>query len=147
MPSKVDFSKIVGAVATKEDALLWLDEIQMVEDSLYKVGGEHALSAIRESSARLLEEVTKEGDKKGVLEELRKVLGSLNYVQLEVAKELSRGGVGRVKEWIESNVGKETKLDVVVNPSLVAGVRVIYKGRVYDYSINKWWPKGGAATS
>ncbi len=49
----------------------------------------------------------------------------------------TRDELKRLHSWFSANFDKKVSLDIKVDKSLVAGVMLAYKGRIYDYSLVK----------
>ena len=69
--------------------------------------------------------------------ELEKKLRSLPEIKLGIAFYPSDSFINRISLWFEKEFGQKTILDITVNPKIVAGATIEYKGNWRNFSIAK----------
>lgn len=137
------YSEILTTIITKQDLELMLTEIDKLESSLYG-SGKKSFDEVMKSSVRystylaFSEYISKNPsvDKKNMLIEIKKELSELTEVELTLAFEPSQEILSEVISWLRQNVSK-SYLNLKINPDIVAGAVVVYKGKYKDYSLAK----------
>ena len=70
-----------------------------------------------------------------VLKKLRGEYTSIEIVKVDLAFEPSERFMAMLKNWIQNNIGSNVVLDLHVNPKLLGGALITYKGLYKDFSI------------
>lgn len=78
-----------------------------------------------------------EKDKLSEFEELEKAIKTVPVVNLTVAVSLSSEEVAEVLERIKKMFKKEIFLELRIDPNIVGGLIIVWKGMVLDYSVRK----------
>ena len=81
------------------------------------------------------------------IEVIRKALAACETVILHIAFKPKLSILARIVEAIETALGQKVLLDIHVNPSLIAGAVIEYKGLYRDYSFIKKYKEKQLATS
>ena len=101
------YSEMLDRVITKEDVDAQIEAIDIVGDSLQRTRNK----------------------------ELRKWLMGLAICDLTLAFEPTREIVRDLVRWVRKNLEKEAVLRVTVDPEVVAGAEIAFKGRYKDLTV------------
>lgn len=69
------------------------------------------------------------------LEFLRDNLTSFNKVNLQIAFDPSEKIISKISQWFEENLKEKVILNFEINPRIIGGVIVEYKGKIFDFSL------------
>ncbi len=138
-----EFSKLAENVLTKEDLISLLEEIDFVENLIFKEKEKKLSEKIERKVSFDLENFVKELEKKEKLENLKEVekifenlkkyLLSLPQIKLKIAFEPKRD----FQEKIAKIFDKKLILDFEVDPEIIGGVIVEYEGKIFDFSLKR----------
>lgn len=101
---------------------------------------------LKESCQKIEEELKKIGSQKeeknfeklnSFLKLLRERLISLPEIHFEVAFELPKDTILKISNWFEEKIGKKFIFDFRINPKIVGGAVIEYKGKILDFSLRK----------
>lgn len=130
-------------IRTSEEAALLDEELAELEKKLYTssvISLEKLLGDARASTSALLTQSLK-GETAPTRDVLLKTINSLQeqltslpVVQITIAREPSNNTIDIIAAWFASNVG-ELLLTIFVNPKLIAGIQIAFKGRYKDLSL------------
>ena len=140
------FIEIEKRVKTKRDLLFYLEKIDITIELMSKnIEGdsfEKFKNEIGEGLSNILLKIEEEKKIKDpeqqifFLELLRDHLISLPQIRLEVAFYPNERTVSKISEWIEKETGKKI-LEFKVNPTIIGGAIIEYRGRRVDFSLLK----------
>lgn len=102
-----DLKDLSEKIRTKEELIFFLEEI-----------ANKKIDSEREGLAKLEEK-----------------LRSLPEAKLEIAFLPSNDFLNRASQWFEKELGQKTILDITVNPKVVAGAIIEYRGNWRDFSL------------
>lgn len=71
------------------------------------------------------------------LEELRKEIGSLPEINLQIAFDPSEEVIWGISRWFEEKLQRKFILNFEIKPRIIGGAIVEYKGKVLDFSLRK----------
>lgn len=137
------YFEMLKTITTKEEAIKLADEIDVLLASYYKKGeggfNQVLSSGVRAKTASLLKEMlfVKGSDYGKLLEGLKDELKGMESVKITVALDLSEKTMERIGVWVKENVGEGAVAEFFVNPSIIAGATIAYKGRYKDFSLEK----------
>lgn len=120
MQNENEFSKRLELLRTKAERDLFVEEIEQMENSLYKGKG-----------LELSEE------KKQMLSEVMNKAKALKVVSLTLAIPPRRETVEAVWRWLKQNLGIDLLIEIEVDSELIAGAQVAFNGRFIDASLKK----------
>lgn len=101
------FSEMLDLVITKEDVDAQIEVIDIVGDSLHRTRNK----------------------------ELRKWLMGLPVCDLTIAFEPTKEVLRDLGRWVRKNLNKEAVLRVAVDPGVIAGAEIAFKGRYKDLTV------------
>ncbi|MCX6759693.1 MAG: F0F1 ATP synthase subunit delta [Candidatus Nealsonbacteria bacterium] len=140
-----DFAK---KIKTKEELIFYLEEIAQIRQIIFKdkdiplskkverkVDGE--FRKFLEISEK--EEVISKnpGQQSSFFQELEKYLQSLPEIKLEIAFSPDDNSLDRISQWFEKELGQKIILDLIINPRVVGGAIIDYRGNWRDFSLAK----------
>jgi F0F1-type ATP synthase delta subunit len=140
-----DFAK---KIKTKEELIFYLEEIAQVRQIIFK-DKEASLSKKVEGKVsgefkKFLERLEKEevisknpGQQFSFFQELEKYLQSLPEIKLEIAFSPDDNSLDRISQWLEKELGQKIILDLIINPRVVGGAIIEYRGNWHDFSLAK----------
>lgn len=91
----------------------------------------------KEEAIFYLEELARKKTREEGTAELEKKLRSLPEIKLEIAFSPEDGFLNRMSDWLEKELGQKTILDITVNPKIVTGAIIEYRGNWRDFSSAK----------
>ena len=142
------FEDLTKKIITKEDLILFLEEINLLEQVFFKnieaPLWERAKGKVRKEFRDELQKLEKGGIISGspeqqfsFFDELKKELQKIPQAKLEIAFEPSEDFLLRIKRWFKEENHQEVILDVTINPRVVGGVIIEYQGRYCNFSLAK----------
>lgn len=141
------FSQISQEIITQEDLLSFLDDINTTKKAIFQNPSKPLSQKIQNKTSREFQEVLKRlltpplsRDKRKqieLLDELRNYLLSLPKIKLTLAFQPNKEFLKQISKWLQKEVGQKIILDIFVNPHIVSGVIIEYKGKYLDFSLIK----------
>ena len=134
------FSEILDSlVRTKEEANLFLSEVEALERSLYKIGEGDFNSTlqkdVRAKTAGVIVQLTGSGDRGLILKTLKAKINTLTYLNLTIAFEPTEDAIGRIHNWVKQNLGEGICLNLTIDKKILGGAVVEYKGKVASFTL------------
>jgi hypothetical protein len=143
------YQKLLTILRTSEDIALFSSEVEQLQQTVYRTdngGLEQLLSTrVSVSVAKVIEEILQE-EKIGFadyerLSELFPALLAISHklplLQLTFGVEPSRQFIWEVSEWVRKHMVPDGVLQIQIDNKILGGVKVIYKGWLWDYSLEK----------
>lgn len=142
------FDELIKKIKTKEELIFFLEEVAKARQTIFK-DKELLLSKKVEGKVsgefrELIERLEKEGiisenrrQQSVILEKLEKELQSLPEIKLEIAFSPDDNFLKRISQWFEKELGQKIILDLTINPKIVAGAIIEYRGNWRDFSLAK----------
>src|SRR5260221_8972192 len=135
------FSEIMSLVSTKDDFNIIDGEINILSESLFKLGQNSFESALKNSVSKETSEIVSklvlENDKKEVISSLKEILKKAEFVELVVAVELSSKFTTKIASLVKKSISQNAVLDIKVDKNVIAGAIFSFRGKYLDLSINK----------
>jgi len=145
---KKTFEDLAKKIKTKEELIFYLEEIAQVRQIIFK-DKEVSLSKKVEGKVsgefkKFLERLEKEEvisknpeQQSSFFQELEKYLQSLPEIKLEIAFSPDDNSLNRISQWFEKELGQKIILDLIINPRVVGGAIIDYRGNWRDFSLAK----------
>ena len=117
--------------------------IQKLRESLFKKEGfgKTLKNKIPLKYSPLLNSYIKSGVGKegfeGSLNSLEEYLKNLKEINITLAFEPSEKITDKIYAWVAKNVGQEVIINLAIEPKILGGVILSYKGLYFDYSLSK----------
>lgn len=132
---------ISDLVRTKDEHILLEAELLVLEKAFFtndKNASENALSKVRTKTAdyiesKLAEKISFEDAVKQMKDDLEKCL----TLELTIACEPSRHLIDNISAWLKTNTNMPIVLDILYDPSLIAGAKIAFAGKYLDASFTK----------
>ena len=136
------YSDIISLVRTTRDRDILLSEIESLKNSMYetKNGGFDAAlkSEVRSEVAAILRTKKDSGqDMEKFVEGLATAAKALEELKLELAFDPTDETLETILHWVSQNVGEGYLLDIKVNPKILGGAKIAFKGKYFDGSLIK----------
>lgn len=141
------FSQISQEIITQEDLLSFLDDINTTKKAIFQDPSKPLLQKIQNKTSRGFQEILKQllatplfrGKRKQIefLDELRNYLLSLPKIKLTLAFQPNKEFLKQISEWLQKEVGQKIVLNIFVNPHIVGGAIIEYKGKYLNFSLIK----------
>jgi hypothetical protein len=140
---QIDFSEFFS---TKTEANDFLTTLTTITDTIFQTGF-HLETALSEKfgvtiSDRLLSlmrqnniNIQSRDELKIFLQKMHDTISILPVLSLTVAFEPQGRTLKALSEWFVINIKKQVLFDFTVDPKLVAGATLTYKGKFFDFSI------------
>jgi len=139
------FSQISQEIITQEDLLSFLDDINTTKKAIFQDPSKPLLQKIQNKTSRGFQEILKQllatplfrGKRKQIefLDELRNYLLSLPKIKLTLAFQPNKEFLKQISEWLQKEVGQKIVLNIFVNPHIVGGAIIEYKGKYLNFSL------------
>lgn len=136
------YKDILQNIRTKDEAEKLLEEIETLEESLYKDHGstfEEVLNKkIRNWVKVEIEKLLSSGkSNKEVLENLKNKIEDVSFLKLSIAFEPTSAGIDSFFDFVKEHAGSNVLLDITYDPAILGGAQVSYKGEYRDLSLKK----------
>lgn len=142
----MDYSVLFDLIITRSEANEVIRQLEALAESLYEIK-----NSVEENMDKILTQEVKEAlrrvcrengvDFKNVLafqkflENLKEALASLPAAKLTFAFEPKAGTVKKIAVWLENNLKEKVLIETEVNPAIVGGLLIEFKGNYKDYSL------------
>jgi F0F1-type ATP synthase delta subunit len=127
------FSDFLSQTLLKEDVDLVLEELELLLGSFYGIGEKGIKFALENKIRKTTAETVKSASETEV-RETKEQLENLSVVSLALAFEPSLLQLKTIVDWIRSNGVPDCVLDLRIDPKIIAGAIVSYKGKYKDLS-------------
>jgi F0F1-type ATP synthase delta subunit len=137
------YSELLSHIITTQDAALLKQEIGLLQDSTYKTKAdafaETLKTQVRQWVADAIEaelhteKIAPDKYLSGLLDELKKNAS----IQMNIAFEPTRQNIEKIHDWLFRQLGIPVVLDLVYDPQVIAGAKLAYNGKYYDFSLGK----------
>lgn len=142
------FEEIIKKIRTKEELIFFLEEIATLRQIIFKdretLLSKKAEGRVSEELKKLIEKLEREGaifeshkEQSAFLEELEKKLQSSPMIKLEIAFSPNNSCLDRISQWLKKELGQKTILDLTINPEIIGGVIIEYRGNWRDFTLAK----------
>lgn len=128
------YSSILGQIHTTADRDTLLEGLEALLANLYSKKAE---SESLEIPPELEREYQAASDKKEFLKALTRELSNLKTLRITTSLRLNRGILENISKWIKTNVDPNLILEIEVDPSIIGGMVIEYKGIYKDYSLSR----------
>ena len=140
--------ELVGQVVTREDFILLSEEINQVEKLIFKEVNiplsEKVKGKTREEFRDFLKKIEKENShflnpnqQLSFFQNLKKNLKNIPQLKLELAFQPSAEFLLKIKQWFKEKNRQEVILDLLINPEIVGGAIIEYRGKYKNLSVEK----------
>jgi len=139
------FSNALSLARTKNDISILSDEIDILRNTLYQPEGSKGKDKVRATTLQSVEKDLKQGEleKEDYFIGLTKALDELQEVVIEIALEPTEELIEEVSQWVKANIGPSVVINFKINPALLAGATISFKGKFMDYSLSSQLTKRG----
>lgn len=135
-------------IITKEDLIILFEEINLTEGFIFKDIGvllsEKLKGKTREEFRGLVEKLEKENSffrspnqQFSFFRNLKKNLKKIPQPKLELAFQPSIEFLLKIKQWFKEKNQREVILDLSINPEIVGGAIIEYRGKYLNLSVGK----------
>ncbi len=142
------FKKFAEKIRTKEELIFYLEQIVKAKQLTFKAKNTFLSEKVKRKVSEDLREFLEEREREEIisrdaekqfsfLEKLENYILSFKPIKLEIAFLPDERTVREVSQWIEEKVGRKVILDITVNPKIVGGAIIEYKGNWRDFSLAK----------
>lgn len=115
-----------------------ITELESIASSLFETKtNTDVMNGVRASTASAVESLfsaQKDKDREELLRATIEELKDTREIELTLAFEPTRAVLSKIAIWLRENVDKNIVIATVVDPRVVAGVKIAYKGKYHDYS-------------
>lgn len=135
-----EIASILRGVRTRRDQVKLLMQLDELAAVVFKTGSdtwEKALgSTVSEDVAVIISNMIKQGEEpQKILRKIIDAVKNLPVVKITLAVNPSIEMTDKITHWIGQNLSAEIILEIVVDESIVGGVKISYLGNYGDYSI------------
>lgn len=138
-------SEILSRVGTVDEQQWLLEELQALENSLYKTGEGNWEAVVNsrlgsEFAGIIFKEINDAGiDKKKYLRELMVAVKAMKTIKVTIAINPTKNLVSNITEWVKRNLNAGIIVSVETDKSIIGGARIAFNGKYSDYSLKKIW--------
>ena len=141
--------RVQDYIYTKEDLNLFIQDTEKISDLVFK----NPKLPLREKIEKSKEKISNKfydfflelsqdnhSDKEKILKELEETkeeLLKLPVLKIQLAFSPTPSFIKEISDWLKRNLKKKVLLDVEVNPVIVGGAILEYRGRYLDLSLKK----------
>ncbi len=141
--------RVQDYIYTKEDLNLFIQDAEKISDLVFK----NPKLPLREKIEKSKEKISNKfydfflelsrdnhSDKERILKELKETkeeLLKLPVLKIQLAFSPTPSFIKEISNWLKRNLKKKVLLDVEVNPAIVGGAILEYRGRYLDLSLKK----------
>lgn len=135
------FSDLFINIKTTEDQILYLELIDTLIDSLYRLGDSGFDSTLRaQFPVEVAESIKKvitdsKLGREETLKKLRKEIANLRPINIELAFSPSKESIERIYSWLNSNCTPGFVIQVITNPRVIGGATITHNGKFFNGSI------------
>ena len=137
------YSDILLTVYSVEDQIRLLQEIDILLDSMYKLG-KSSFEATMKTSVRLpTQEMLTSAitgskmDPQDFLQNLRTQIANLKQVDIQIAYQPSVDSLHQIHDWIAQTESRGFVLSYTHDPSLIGGAVVSFRGKSFNGSLKE----------
>jgi hypothetical protein len=134
------YNAFIQKVKTRQDVYKLQDEVDLLLKALYQNKDKYddvLNNSIRNWVAELiLEEVEK--NKVSIdnyLQGLKRQLESVKAINLTISFEPTPSAIENICNWVRQNLGQGIVINFVIDPKIIAGAIISYKGKYIDLSL------------
>ena len=151
------YSKVLDLVHSREDFNLIGSDLDLLNESLFETKNNNfdvvISSLIHKDLASLVLALVPNENRKKVLDNLRKELEKIRFMEISLAVKPSYKLVSSIFEYVNKNINQRISkactfgkskacpfriaIDIKVDPSIIAGALISYEGRFFDGSLLK----------
>ena len=142
-----DFEIFTKNLFSSEDISAFTDQIELARGLIYRASGSSFLEKVAGKVSGDFEQAVSNLESQGKLpkapEELDKFLNSLDgfveklpRVKIKLAFSPGREFLAKVSGWFEKELGQKIILDISLEPKIIGGMVIEYKGQYRDYSLS-----------
>jgi F0F1-type ATP synthase delta subunit len=128
-------------VLTKEDLMTFLEEVQILKDSLFQSGPQAFELALADKvRSKIGPAITADlkdfpGDKQEYLQEIGEYMEGLPQIELTIGYEPTPEAVTRMVQYLRTLAGKPVTVSLLVSPAIMGGATIVSDGNFRDYSL------------
>ncbi len=134
---------ILKYITTKEDLYEFIDLLDTLVENAFKKGSSFSKTLDKASGQKFSAAIKRIGNGKSpeqiqdILNKLKQEAEKVNFLSLTIAIEPSEELLTSLSKWAEKNFDNKVIFDITVNPDIVGGAIVTYKGNYRDESLKK----------
>jgi len=139
--------QFIKDISTKSDLIYYLEEISKAQEAIFEEPNIALSEKLEGEVDRTIEELIKNQEARGrlksrseqseFLKEVKNNLQELPDVKLTIAFSPSPEFLDEINAWLKNQIGEELVLDITVEPEIVGGAIVEYKGRYFSFRLDK----------
>ena len=133
----ITFQDIVRLKESLDSAIARLYDTKVTVDDVFSACFTHDEATLLRSESNSLEISQKITHIQQYLSQIKKELNSLPVVELELAYRPVERVEKIILQNLKSLLGQDIILHIIVNPLIIAGAILHFKGKTYDYSFQK----------
>lgn len=130
------YSKVLDLIQTREDFNLLNQELDLVEETQFEVKPRDISGMIRKSTSYVLTEFLQTEDKKKVIDELRKELLKVKFMEITTSYQPSIKNINDISLLINQDQPQKVAIDIKLDPMILGGAQIAYEGRFFDGSLS-----------
>lgn len=115
-------------------------ELDLLKESLYETKGETfdvvCNRLIRKRTADLVLKLVLNNDKGEVIENLKKELMKIKFVEVTLANDPTYELESNIWNWFNKNVNQNVAIDIKVDPQIIGGAVISFDGKFFDGSVS-----------
>lgn len=140
------FEQIAEEISTKEELVFFVEEIDLLQDFIFKNTkvplSERVKDKVAENFRKYIKELEDEGflsgspdDQLAFFDDLKDYLQKIPLLKLEIAFSPPHDFLDDLRRWFKEENDKKFIFDITVNPRVIGGAIIEYKGQYRDFSL------------
>ncbi len=137
-------------IRTREETEAVIEELTKLANSVYKNGKDSfdqvLHTEIRKITADKVREIIKNQNTENNMDKKAEVINNLingvksfEKFEITLAIEPTKEITDEIVKWLEKNIKPGVIAEIVCNTDIIAGVKIVYNGKYFDYSWSKHW--------
>lgn len=141
------FTMLEKKIKTKSDLIFYLENIDLAMEMIMKNHGDFLSEKLEKSTIGDLknillqlasEEKYEEAEQQiFFLQLLKKHILFLPQVKLEISFYPEQEVIVKIRDWFQKELGEGAIVDLIINPRVIGGAVIEYKGKLIDFSVAK----------
>jgi F0F1-type ATP synthase delta subunit len=134
------FSEIDALVLTKEDFNQLMNEIDLLESSLYELKegnfDEVMAGKVRKVSASAIGHFIEGKDRAQALKQIKEHVMAIQFLEITLTFEPTKKLLEKILSWVENSSQRRLAIDIKVDANIIGGAKVSYQGKYFDGSLS-----------
>jgi F0F1-type ATP synthase delta subunit len=138
------FEEFINLTKTKDDVFLLEEEADILLNAIYEGHDQDLANFIKENVRANFAEIytlliERSTNKENDLKKLQETVAALESFRLTLAFSPSQGFIDRIYKMIAENAGHSFVLEFLIEPQILGGAEISFKGEYRDYTLKRFF--------